>query len=549
LKSPICKITAIVLMVLCLQTVSGGVLQTAEKKIRNLIPDTPGTSPNYWCTWAAQNYIYGQGKARLDPIILRVDHVHKYKADSLTEENLFGPRGWATTFFPKVRQDLFFVLDDGWDIPTSNDYSYRNLGDLDPQKYPSFKGSIPEKWTQLNQRARQLGWRGIGLWFRTVESPQDKERRDEISDQEKYERLYWSERLKWSRDSGIQYWKMDVGGEDEKISMMMDLKKRIVYALFFETGLIPPGAPFSKIPDGMRYNPVFIEQGKTRLSLTDVIRLYDVSPQLGNATMLLRFATITEKLQQQPDADALLNVEEEVYLAAALGGTMGIFRNPMIGLRPDPDPDIFLTGPRNLKKRLDEVVRAVRWQRIAPAFPANAMHVEVDPNYLTDTWKFKKGEFWKFEVEDTIVKESAPSRVTRGLPLPKVSCPGEPPFVLASRNPNGAISVASIGRVLYDRGYITPEADVTLNVGSIDAPVGIFGYFKSLTFQMDKPFGEICIWAQDLAGDWATEITDRVTIDGNTLKIPGKLISDIGLSVATPGDLSDPGMVMVIEPH
>lgn len=549
MKKLIRNITKLVLAVSFLLIVFGCESQAAEEKVRNLIPCTPGTTPNYWCTWTAQNYMYGQGTKKLDPILLQVDHVHKYKSDSMTEENLFGPNGWATTFFPKVRQDLFFVLDDGWDIPTSNDYSYRNLGDLDPDKYPSFTGSIPEKWAQLNRRAGQLGWRGIGLWFRTVESPQDKERREKINDPEKYERLYWGERLKWSRDSGIRYWKMDVGGEDEKIAMMMELKKKIFDDLVFEIGLIPPGAPFSKIPDGMRYNPVFIEQGKTKLALTDVVRLYDISPQLGNATMLHRFATITEKLQGQSDADALLNVEGELYLAAALGGTMGIFRNPMTGLRADPDPDIFLTGPRHLKKRLDEVVRAVRWQRIAPAFAANSVYVEVDTDDLTDTWKFKKGEFWVSKIEGRILKESAPARVTRGLPLPKVSCRGERPFVLASRNPNGAISIASIGRVLYDRGYITPEADVTLNVGSIDGAVGIFGYFKSLTLQVDKPFGQVSIFAQDLAGECATEITGRVIVNGNLLKIPGKVISDVGLSAATQGDLSDPGMVMVIEPR
>ncbi|MBL7106248.1 MAG: hypothetical protein ISS77_01405 [Phycisphaerae bacterium] len=547
MKKIIRSITTLVLVISFLLVISGCALQDFDAKARNLIPDTPGTSPNYWCTWGAQNYMYGQGEAKLDPILLRVDHVHKYKSDSMTEENMFGPKGWATTFFPKVRQDLFFVLDDGWDIPVSNDYSYRNLGDLDPKKYPSFKGTIPEKWSQLNARTQALGWRGIGLWFRTVESAQDKERKEKIGNQQRYERLYWGERFKWSKDSGIGYWKMDVGGENEKIAMMMELKKKIFNDLVFETGLIPPGAPFNKIPEGMLYNQDFIENGRTRLTLTDAIRLYDISPQLGNATMLLRFATITEKLQHQSDADALLDVEEEVYLAAALGATMGIFRSPMIGLRPDPDPDIFLKGPRNLKKRLDEVVRAVRWQRIAPAFAANAVPVEVDTNYLIDTWKFKKGEFWYSKVEGKIVKESAPARVTRGLPLPRVSCKGEMPFILASRNPNGAISIASIGRVLHDKGYITPEADVTLEAGSIDAPVGIFGYFKNLTLEVDKPFGKVSIWAQDLAGDSAIEITDRVTISGNKLKIPGEVISDVGLSVATPGDISDPGMVMVIE--
>ncbi len=522
---------------------------------RNLIPDTPGTTPNYWCTWAAQNYMYGQGDAVIDSVIFRVEHIGRYKADYLTEQTLFGPNGWLTTFYPKIRNDLFVVLDDGWDIPVSNDESYRNLGDLDPVKFPSFKGTIPEKWEQLNARTVANGWRGIGLWFRTNESAQDRVRRERMKDDAAYARQYWGERFEWSRGAGIRYWKMDVPGDDGKIRMMMAEKDSIVSDLFFETVLSHPGVPFTELPEGMTYSPEFVERGKVRLALTDVIRLYDISPELGNATMLNRFATITYHLQNQPDADALLNIDDEVIIAAALGGTMGILRNPLVGLRPDPDPDIYMTGPRQLKRRMDDVVRAVRWQRIAPAFPANAVSVEIDSTRLTDTWRFEPGEFWTSASDWThtrntagkIVEESAPARVTRGLPLPQVRCAGDPPFVLASRNPNGAVTIAAIGRVFHDSGYVTPRADVTLDVGTLGAPVGVFGYFGSLTLAADAPFGDVQVFAQDLAGDAAVNITDSVTVDGNRLTIPGAVIEAVGLSAAALGDLSDPGMVLIVE--
>jgi hypothetical protein len=522
---------------------------------RNLVPDTPSVTPSYWCSWACQNYLYGQGDAVIDSLTFKVEHIARFKADAITEETLFGADGWLTEFYPKIRKDLYVVLDDGWDIPISNDYSYRNLGDLDPVKFPSFSGTIPEKWTQLNDWTTDNGWKGIGLWFRTNESKQDSVRRAEMNDDAAYSRMYWKERLEWSRDAGVRYWKMDVGGDDDKIRMMTDMKDEIVPDLSYETVLSHPGVPFTLLPEGMNYSPEFIERGKVRLTIADVIRLYDLSAELGNATMLLRFATCALHLQDQPDADALLNAEEEVYIAAALGGTVGVFRHPLIGLRPDPDPDIYLTGPRELKQRLDEVVRAVRWHRIAPAFPANAVPVEVDDNYLTDTWTFAPGEFWTAALDWThnrntageTMAESAPARVTRGLPLPEVKCDGELPFVLASRNPNGAVSVASIGRVFHDQGYVTPKADVTLNTGPLDAPVGIFGYFDSLTLVTDAPLGDVTIMAQDLAGDVATDITERVTLDGNRLIIPGAVIEEIGLSAAAPGDLSDPGLVLVVE--
>ena len=63
----------------------------------------------------------------------------------------------------------------------------------------------------------------------------------------------------------------------------------------------------------------------------------------------------------------------------------------------------------------------------------------------------------------------------------------------------------------------------------------------------DAPFGDVTVWAQDLASDVATDITERLTFDGDRLTITGALIEEIGLSAAAPGDLSDPGLVMVIE--
>ena len=538
-------------MPFCLVALSG--CTTSGQK--NLIPDTPGTSPNYWCSWAVQNYMHGQGDDVLDPIVKTVAGIGRYKSDYLTEETLFGPNGWATTFHTKIRNDLYIVLDDGWDIPTSNDYSYRTFSRLDPEKFPSFKGNIPENLIQLNQWARDRGWRGMGLWFRDVESGQDSERRTAMHDDKAYERLYWGERLEWCRDAGINYWKMDVGGNDEKMRMFQNLVREKHPGLHFEIGVIPKAGAFNSIPGNGRIEEEYRAQAVEKLSYTEILRLYDISPELGNASMLERFARVVKAASENPAADGLLNCEEEVYIAAALGGTMGIFRHSMVGLRPGGDPDLYLTGPRNLKRRLDEVVRAVMWQRIAPAFSASSGAVQVDDEYMMDFWKFSLGEFWASaedwhhtsNVVDKVVEQYAPARVSRGLPLPDVSIEGEPPFVLASRHPNGAVSVASIGRVSPEKGYYTPEADVTIEAGALNNRIGIFGYYRSLTVIFNEPLGKVRIWGQDLAGDRALDITDRLMLEGNRLVIPGDVISEIGLSAASENDLSDPGMVIGIE--
>ena len=43
------------------------------------------------------------------------------------------------------------------------------------------------------------------------------------------------------------------------------------------------------------------------------------------------------------------------------------------------------------------------------------------------------------------------------------------------------------------------------------------------------------------------DITDRVQIRGKSLILSGKLIRQIGLAAASKGDLSAPGMVLVVE--
>ena len=56
----------------------------------------------------------------------------------------------------------------------------------------------------------------------------------------------------------------------------------------------------------------------------------------------------------------------------------------------------------------------------------------------------------------------------------------------------------------------------------------------------------VTILAQDLAGTEAVDISDRVKVDGSYVVIPGEVIADVGLSAASEGDISDPGLVLVI---
>ena len=534
------------------------VLTGMSAEPRDLVPAEPGTSPNYWCTWSAQSYMQGQGAKANEPLLYQVASIDKYAALQLNEENLFGANGWLKNFYQKVRGDLWVVLDDGWDLPVNRDLGYRNFSKLDPEKFPSFKGSIQENLVTLNKKVMACGWRGVGLWYRAYEPAIDAERKKSFKSEAEYKKDFWRERLEWSKAAGIGYWKMDGGGDEAAWKMMTDLADQFFPGLVMEHGNPSKDGPFNSYPGSGQVYPAYVEAGKREIQYSEVLRLHDHSPQLGIPTMLGRLASILDAVKTKPAKTGYLNCEDEVFIAAVLGGTMGVMRSPMVGLRPGDDPDIFLKGPRNLKQRMDEVVRAVRWQRIAPAFGAGVMETHVDAKMLVDSYKFPAGEFWTstedwattyaspYACMNKVVAQGAPARVTRGLPLPEVTCAGEPPYVLASRNPNGSVSIGTLGRLSPERGCYFPEADVSLNIGRITGNIGIFGYYKSLTLVLDKPLGEFRIWAQDLAGDGAVDITSKVIVDGSKLVFPGELIKNIGLSATTPGDLSDPAMVVEI---
>ncbi len=83
-----------------------------EKSTLNLIPDKPGTTPGYYCTWSTQGNAVSQNKQASNFGVTG----HSAYAEKLTEELIFGKNGaaWA---YDKIRSDLFIVYDLGWDIP------------------------------------------------------------------------------------------------------------------------------------------------------------------------------------------------------------------------------------------------------------------------------------------------------------------------------------------------------------------------------------------------------------------------------------------------
>lgn len=521
------------LVAACLCAAPGAPLMAGAE---NLVPAKPGTAPNYWCTWSVQNYMFGQGAKTLDPKEVEGGTGAEHGREAMNEKNVFDPSGWATTFFPRVRGDLYVMYDDGLFRNGSGSFQ------IDERKFPFLAGlDAQDRMLKLNERTRALGWRGAALWCRGPATSGNAA--DKI--------------VQWSRYAGIGYWKIDGGDDDFNL---MNVAAHLYPELKLEHAA--PTGPFNgnwqsgAVGRFGEYQPDWHES--QCLEHSDVMRTYDVSPALSFPTTLDRAAAALRYENQHP-ARSLLNVEDEVYLAATLGCTMGIMRHPLIGLRPGSDIDVGFTCPRQCKRRMDEVVRALLWQRLAPPFasyadgtdasgqPRTEDKTQIDDNILVDSWTFKSGETWLSDAVGKTIRQGAPARVSRGLSLPEVNSEaGPPPFVIAARFPNGAVAVAVQGRTTEERNWIFTPADVTLAVGAARGPIGVFGHYRHLTLRFDAPLDKVRILAQDLAGERAEDITDQVVIKDNTLTLSGALIERVGLSAASKGDTSDPGLVLMI---
>ena len=475
----------------------------------SLVPSTPSKAPDYFCTWNIQGYLcsYISSEAQ---------------RSEMTGQNMLGDslfQNWLS-FYPLIKQDLFFVMDDSWDIPlTENKTPNQYLGrvELDETRFPQFKGTAAERMQQLAQAVKAKGWKGLGGWVCAKEAPAYG--KGSMED-------YWKQRLQELNQAGFSYFKVDWGTQANN----GDWRKKL-------TQLGHTYAPNLTIEHAM--------QGSF-ISFSDAYRTYDVENVISQPTTIARIANLLT-YKAEGNAKGIINCEDEPYIAAGLGCAMGIMRHPFTGNLPNGTIDfVFPPVGRNIKLRMDEVVRAVRWHRIAEPFGVDGNNYTIDSTTQQDWWVVGYRDTWGASKVGDTLKAGAPARVSRGLPLPIVtSATSNQPFVLSSLYPNGCIAIATIGRGI-NREYVTQKINVQQWIPAINHPIGVFGDYASLTLTL--PTGTKLtgykVWAQDLAGETPVDITNKIAIQKNTITIPGNVIRQVGLSAKTAGDLSDPGLVM-----
>lgn len=525
----------LLLLPLCLMVACN----TVEKG-PNLVPEAPSVAPNYWCTWYAQNYWQQRGGE-----IYNFNTINNPNArEELTYEHVFNDKdGWASTYLPDSRSDMYFLIDHGWQ---TKDKEKRIEGaqpffslQIDENDFPEFAETKPEEALRLfNEEIQSYGWKGLGIWVR-----------GNIT--ENVARKF----VEWSKYAGIKYWKIDGGDIDEFYSykVKQDAFPELVLEYVTPAGNLNPNwdkANLSEYPSLYEVDSIHKANTLRVLQNSDVFRTYDASPQLMTTTTLRRAHDLLKLASDNPKYVATLNLQDDCNAAAALGCLVASKRHPNFNERLYKGKDLHhqLNGKRHMQARINEVDRFNRWERIAQAFPVGMGTYSYSDKELIDCFRYDEYSTWNKATYGKIVYQSAPSIMARNIALPRVDVEGEAPYVMATRYPNGAICVSTEGRVKLDNEWFYPLASVTVDIEKFENPIGVFGYYKELILESEVPLEKIKkIFAQDLLADYSVNIMEDVLIEKKRIIIPGGLIKRIGLSSANEGDISVPGMVVKVE--
>lgn len=450
---------------------------------------------SYYCTWLAQNFIAsdaGEKRAAVRPEFTG-DQGANCARDKINEHTVFGNGGMAQI---NARADLYLVLDDGWDVPYQTDpsVSKHSFGSLEvnEERFPFAKGNPAERLRALNGRVKGLGWKGLGIWVAAQRCGKDYKLPFSEADEE-----YWRERIFWCKQAGVTYWKVDWGTSEHDNAFrkfLTETAREIYPALTIEHAVCCP--PVNGMTEALQCGAVGRFKGDKKISglskeavlFSEVFRTYDVTPQFSVASTLDRIAYLL------PYAKGYLNVEDELYLASALGCQMGIMRSVYgKGLDDWDDSD-----------RLQEADAALAWQKFAPPFAGGK--VEISEEILADEWAFKENEFWYQPINGRTIRQGAPAAVSRNAPLPEVKDgkTGEKPFVVCALNPNGVYSVAVLPRTLNGkRAYV--GGTVVCTLPEMPEKIALFGFAESFEFKWQGR---------------ATSVTAVSLLGGNELEIP-----------------------------
>ena len=451
--------------------------------------------PDYWCTWSTQNKLAAERNTEKSS--LAGDQGAFAARNAINEQLLFGKDGWATRMCESIRQGMFLMLDDGWDVPydthPSRDLDRFGLLEPWPERFPGCGGTPLERLTTINARLRDAGWQGAGLW---IAAQRHGDRKGSLK--EGVEDFY-RRQVELSVRAGIRYWKVDWGMRNNNgfRSMVSRVVREICPELTVEHCPFAMGPINTQWLDKSDGKGVFKGSGRVEVNIddpalverfrfSDVIRTYDILSPFDYVTTLER-AFAYSRLIDKHGLSTVLNVEDAPVIGAVLGHALGIMR------RMDNRQDATA---------LAECRAAMNWHRIAPPFGGTkGFETVASDETLAEDYRFAVNETWYRSVWNRAVTQRAPSVVARGLALPKVSPLGEGrPFVVAGRHPGGETAVGTLPRLREGRRFATPPVEIALGEPiPAGAPLAVFGEPRTVLVPYRGRAGRVSISVQDLA--------------------------------------------------
>jgi len=507
--------------------------------MKNEISKNITAPPNYYCTWRLMEWL--PENCGEEGYTVR---------DIMCDRFMFGEDGIAVKMHPESREDLYLLLDDGWDLRSSQGNTlpeeewlkpYLGCCQINEEKFPGYGDTPQERLKTMAGKVKALGWRGLGIWISPTIAYGEEVigRGGEFID-------FWKTRLEWSKYAGVAYWKVDWGDfdiSDKHKKLLAKAKDEIYPELLLENAFIR--APINN--KGVE-SPFSLAVHRHRLSYSDVLRIYDTTFPTSVPTTLSRVADLLKYPPEMEDgAQGYINAEDELYVCAALGLTMGIMRYDLGGRDPACGPNASYGGTgmfpstRPARKQNDEVIRSVNWQKRAPAFSIALGNSTISKELNSDRWKFTRDQTWNDDYcKREYIEQSAPRVIARNVNLPEIKSgysAEEYPYVMASRNPNGALSIATLGRVAVGRGYYDCPADICWNAGDLSGEIGIFGVYNSLEISFNRDLSGRRILAADLKDEKFFDITDELVIKKNTVILNKELILRYSLSAKKDDDI------------
>ncbi len=499
---------------------------------------------NYYCTWNAQNCV--RPDAVLEPsaeAFLGADGAKKAR-DYLDETSIFATGGLADQFAP-VRRHLYFLLDDGWDVPRGthpiHDAAIESFGSLElaQDRFPSFPGAPAQRLRGVNEALQARGWRGAGLWVSAQARGEGFVSGFFSRDQTE---AYWRTRLRWSREAGIGYWKIDWGCRqfDPQWRQLLEELKQQEYPQLHMEQCHPAAAPVNNVvlTDGRQTSDgrfadwaPWPDRWLLILQHAEIFRSYDVLWQFSQVSTLDRIAYL---MQAAPAARAVINCEDEAYIGAVLGCSIGVMRSGLY--RPIP---VFDFDPQHNARKLREITRAVRWQEQYPELPVYRSALRCGEELVRESFCFQPGQTWMKEYEHHTIIQACPALITRGMErLPAVACSDTlQPLILASQR-GDTVAAASLPR-RDGATWRIPRAQLRLPTAR---HAGLFGKWDSVRIGI-PPEGGSRVLARDLADDSWTDITKQTRRESSQLVIPGELIDRLCVC----DDESAPGLELRLE--